>query len=149
MIADAFTHWQPQLVRYALQLLQNGHDAEEVVQDVFTRLVATPGRYSLGEHAEVLLFRMVRNGCIDARRKRRPRTNRDVEGHVADPAPGRDDELERALARLPADEREALLLTALDGLGYREVAQILGCSVGTVAARRCAAVDKLRARLHR
>ena len=41
----------------------------------------------------------------------------------------------------------ALLLTAVDGLGYREVAEILGCSLGTVATRRCAALQKLRRRL--
>jgi RNA polymerase sigma-70 factor (ECF subfamily) len=56
-------------------------------------------------------------------------------------------DLEAALSRLPDDERETLLLTAVDGLGYREVAEILGCSLGTVATRRCAAIQKLRRRL--
>lgn len=40
-----------------------------------------------------------------------------------------------------------VLLTAIDGLGYREVAAILGCSLGTVAARKYAAVALLRTRL--
>ena len=65
------------------------------------------------------------------------RTNADVEPAVDDHRA--DDALQRALATLPDVERETLLLTAVDGLGYREVARVLGCSLGTVAARRCAA----------
>ena len=60
---------------------------------------------------------------------------------------GDEDDAATALAKLPDDERETLLLTAVDGLGYREVADILGCSLGTVAARRCTAIRKLRERL--
>ncbi|HEB53573.1 MAG TPA: sigma-70 family RNA polymerase sigma factor, partial [bacterium] len=58
-------------------------------------------------------------------------------------------DLQAALAQLPDAERETLLLTAVEGLGYREVARILGCSLGTVAARRCAAIERLRERLSR
>ena len=145
MIAETFTAWRERLVRFAAQLLRDRHDAEEVVQDVFARLLAQPDRFDLGQAPEVLLFRMVRNGCIDVTRKRRPRSNVDVEPA----APPADDhiDLREALARLPRDERETLLLTAVDGLGYREVAEILGCSLGTVAARRCAAITRLRERL--
>ena len=147
MIAETFQQWQPRLQRYCAQLLGSAHDAEEVVQDVFARLVAEPSRYDLSNGADVLLFKMARNRCIDVRRKRRARSNADVEPAVE--APLDHAELAAALTTLPADERETLLLTAIDGLGYREVAAILGCSLGTVAARRCAAIEKLRERLSR
>lgn len=149
MIAEIFTTWQDRLVRYCAQLLRDRHEAEEVVQDVFARLVDEPARYDLAQRAEVLLFRMAHNRCVDARRRRRPQSNVDPEPLAGPPTAAPDEDLQRALATLPTDEREALLLTAVDGLGYREVAEILGCSVGTVAARRCAAIDKLRERLTR
>lgn len=145
VIAEVFQRWQPRLQRYCAQLLGSRHDAEEVVQDVFARLVAAPARYDLSSGAGVLLFKMARNRCSDVRRKRRARSNAEVEP-TTEPPPDHA-ELEAALATLPAGERETLLLTAIDGLGYREVAAILGCSLGTVAARRCAAIDKLRRRL--
>lgn len=147
MIAETFTAWRGRLERYCAQLLHNRHDAEEVVQDVFARLVAVPDRFDLDDAPEVLLFRLARNRCIDVRRKRVPRSNAAVE--PATEPPREADELGRALATLRDDERETLLLTAVDGLGYRDVAAILGCSLGTVAARRGAAILKLRERLSR
>ena len=121
------------------------------MQDVFARLVENPDRFDLGEAAEVLLFRLARNRCVDRRRKRTPRNDVPVEPAAADPRGGTDDrvDLVNALSSLPDAEREILLLTAVDGLGYREVAGIVDCSLGTVAARRCAAIQKLRARLSR
>jgi len=145
VIAETFTAWQSRLERFCAQLLRNRHDAEEIVQDVFARLLAEPKRFDLQNTPEVLLFRMARNRCVDKSRKRAARNNVDI-----DPvAPQAQDhgELEAAMAELPDDERETLLLTAVDGLGYREVADILRCSLGTVAARRCTAIQKLRKRL--
>lgn len=149
MIAETFQSWRARIERYCAQLLRNRHDAEEIAQDVFTRLLAQPGAYALDRRPEVLLFRLARNACIDRLRKRRPTTGADVDIAVEpDDAPEQLD-LVAALATLPDGERDTLLLTAVDGLGYREVAEILGCSLGTVAARRSSAIHKLRERLSR
>jgi RNA polymerase sigma-70 factor, ECF subfamily len=145
VIAETYSNWQSRLRRYCEQFLQNRHDAEEVVQDVFARLVTTPERFDLDSSPEVLLFRMARNRCIDARRKHVARNNVDFEASAPQASDHAD--LQAALKQLPDDERETLLLTAVDGLGYREVANILRCSLGTVAARRFAAIQKLRERL--
>ena len=142
MIAETFTRWQSRLERFAAQLLRDRHDAEECVQDVFARILAAEHRFDLEAAPEVLLFRMVRNRCVDA-----PHSSATVDPATPDPEDHSD--LRHALAQLPDAEREALVLTAVDGLGYREVADILGCSLGTVAARRCAAIQKLRGRLTR
>ena len=90
----------------------------------------------------VLLFRLARNRCIDVRRKHRTEVRPELEVTGRDQRPAL--ELQEALAALPFAEREVLLLTTIDGLGYREVAEILGCGLGTVAARRGAAIEKLR-----
>jgi RNA polymerase sigma-70 factor, ECF subfamily len=145
VIAETFTEWHSRLQRFCAQLLQNQHDAEEIVQEVFARLLADPARFDLSESPEVLLFRMARNRCLDARRKQSARNNVDIE--AAAPEPTDHGDLEAALKTLPDDERETLLLTAVDGLGYREVAGILNCSLGTIASRRCTAINKLRNRL--
>jgi len=145
VISEVFTQWQSRLQNFCTQLLQNRHDAEEVVQDVFARLVGNPDRYDLSTAPETLLFRMARNRCIDARRKHTARSNAHIEPITAT-SPDHSD-LEAALSSLPGEQREVLLLTAIDGIGYREVADILNCSIGTVAARRCAAITKLRQKL--
>lgn len=145
MIADTFTAWRDRLLRFCTQLLRNGHDAEEVVQDVFATLVARNGTFDLAVDPGVLLFRLARNRCVDVRRKRAA-----VASDTLDP-PARDErprlDLQEALASLPWAQREVLLLTAIDGIGYRDVATILGCSLGTVASERAAAILNLRRRL--
>jgi RNA polymerase sigma-70 factor (ECF subfamily) len=137
--------WRPRLLRFCSQLLRHSHDAEEVVQDVFAKLLTTPARYRLDEQPEVLLFQLARNRCIDLRRKHRPESRADLVVAAPD-ATGRRD-LAEAIDQLPFAHREVLLLTAVDGLGYREAAKILGVALGTVAARRYAAVAELQRRL--
>lgn len=137
--------WRPRLLRFCTQLLRHAHDAEEVVHDVFAKLLTTKDRYRLDEQPEVLLFRFARNRCIDLRRKHRPESHADLVVQAPDATSHRD--LDEAIAQLPLIQREALLLTAIDGLGYREAAAILGVALGTVAARRYAAVAELQRRL--
>lgn len=121
------------------------------MQDVFTKLLEKDAGYDLVDRPEVLLFKMARNRCIDLRRKRTPEAMATLEPVARNER--QDDEvatdLAAALATLPFEEREALLLTTVDGLGYREVAAILGCSLGTVASRKYAAIHRLQQRLHR
>jgi RNA polymerase sigma-70 factor (ECF subfamily) len=147
VIDSLFITWRPRLLRFCAQWLRHPQDAEEVVQDVFTKLCQRGDQLDLTTAPELLLFRLARHRCIDVLRKRRTEPPPEVEP----PAPGHDPHLElhEALATLPEGEREVVLLTAIDGLGYRDVAAILGCSVGTVAARRYAAMTKLRTRLTR
>lgn len=145
MIADTFTAWRDRLLRFCTQLLRNGHDAEEIVQDVFATLVARNGTFDLATDPGVLLFRLARNRCIDVRRKRAATASDALDPPARDERPRL--ELQEALAALPWAQREVLLLTAIDGLGYRDVAAILGCSLGTVASERAAAILTLRRRL--
>ncbi|HEX5054783.1 MAG TPA: sigma-70 family RNA polymerase sigma factor [Planctomycetota bacterium] len=145
MIDEAFSAWRARLQRFCEQLLRSAHDAEEVVQDVFTSLLDRGGHLDLTRDPEVLLFRLARNRCIDVRRKKKAEPHADVDRPARDERPRL--ELAEALAALRFEEREVLLLTAIDGLGYREAASILGCSLGTVAARRYSAIEKLRRRL--
>ncbi|MFY9342493.1 MAG: sigma-70 family RNA polymerase sigma factor [Planctomycetota bacterium] len=142
MIESTFATWRLRLLRFCSNLLRHGHDAEEVVQDVFTRLLEQGDRIDLSERPEVVLFAMARNRCIDLRRKRAPSTGAALE--LVAPGSGVAADVAEALALLPFEQREVMLLTTVDGLGYREVATILGCSLGTVAARKYAAIERLQ-----
>jgi RNA polymerase sigma factor (sigma-70 family) len=105
VIAETSTEWSSRLQRVCAQLLRNRHGAEELVQEVFQRLLPEPDRFDLGKAPEVLLFRMARNRCIDARRKHAARNNADIEAV----APERTDhsDLEAALVatQRPARDR--------------------------------------------
>jgi RNA polymerase sigma factor (sigma-70 family) len=142
VIESTFRTWRPRLLRFCSNLLRHGHDAEEVVQDVFIKLLEKGDRIDLSDRPEVVLFAMARNRCIDLRRKRAPATGESLEA-VA-PNAGVASDVAEALALLPFEQREVMLLTTVDGLGYREVAAILGCSLGTVAARKYAAIEGLQ-----
>jgi len=144
VIEQTFTAWRTPLLRFCTHLLRNAHDAEEVVQDVFAKLLARDGTFDLAEPG-VLLFRLARNRCIDVRRKKAATAEPALDPVARDDRPQL--ELQEALAALPWAQREVLLLTAIDGLGYRDVAAILGCSLGTVASERTAAILALRRRL--
>jgi RNA polymerase sigma-70 factor, ECF subfamily len=145
VLESTFLVWRPRLLRFCTNLLRHRHDAEEVVQDVFTKLIEKGASYDLTVQPEVLLFRMARNRCVDLRRKRPVVANDATEPVARDMQLGID--VAEALAALPIAEREVMLLTTIDGLGYREVAAILGCSLGTVAARKYAAIERLQRRL--
>ncbi|MBL8753105.1 MAG: sigma-70 family RNA polymerase sigma factor [Planctomycetes bacterium] len=145
MIESTFTAWRERLLRFCTHLLRHRHDAEEVVQDVFAALVAAGNRYDLAHEPGVLLFQLARNRCIDLRRKRTADVTDTLDPPARDERPRL--ELQEALVSLPYAQREVVLLTAVDGLGYREVAAILGCSLGTVAGERAAALSTLRRRL--
>jgi RNA polymerase sigma-70 factor (ECF subfamily) len=140
--AELYAAWQPQLLRFCARLLGSSHDAEEVVQDVFARLLERPERFTLDQRPAPLLYTLARNRCMDLRRRRRSVTLPD-EASV----PGPDRELAAGLLLLPDKEREVLLLTVQEGLTYADVAQVLGCSIATVAARKYAALARLKRRL--
>jgi RNA polymerase sigma-70 factor (ECF subfamily) len=140
-----YEEWSPRLKRFCARFLGAEHDAEEVVQDVFTRLVEHRDRYDTSRKPGVLLFRLARNRCVDLKRRRRAEPLGETEPAAPERAPGPD--LESAMAGLGEKEREVLLLTVQAGLTYQDVARILGCSIATVAARKYAAIRSLKRRL--
>jgi RNA polymerase sigma-70 factor (ECF subfamily) len=103
-----------------------------------------------GSNLKAWLFTILRNTFISEYRKR-SRELQDVGGLytsnlVVEPdQPGHVDlkDFERALANLPRDQREALILVGAEGFSYEEAAQISGCAVGTVKSR----VNRARRRL--
>ena len=130
----------PQAGVYALALLGNWHDAEDVVQDCYGRLLAKASLYDLPRDGRKLLFAAIRNACAN-RRKEIARAKRSEGDHrlilelIADgrvisaPEVAVRRELERDVAQglflIPAEQRAALELSSA-GYSHREIAEALG-----------------------
>jgi RNA polymerase sigma factor (sigma-70 family) len=140
-------------------LTRNGHDAEDVVQEAFLRAL----RFFSGFHggnARAWLLAIVRNTCYDWLRRHRPSemsASFDEEVHVAvDQAPTPEEllikqadrlRLREALETLPLAWREVLILRELEGLSYKEIADVAGIKMGTVMSRLARARSGLQQQL--
>jgi len=122
--------------------------AEDVAQDTFLRAWQGLGGFRQEASFSSWLYAITRRTALEHARRRRRREEVPLEaaparedGRSADPVLRLD--LDRALAQLDTEQREAFLLVAVLGLPYQEAATVLGCPFGTVASR----VARARARL--
>jgi RNA polymerase sigma factor (sigma-70 family) len=139
----------PRLRRYARALVGDRAAADDLVQDTLERAWAKLHLYRQGTDLRAWLFTVMHNVHVNQVRAARPTdpledempelAQRAVQG---DALVVRD--LERALAVLPAAQREVLLLVALEDLSYEETASVLGIPIGTVMSRLARAREKLR-----
>jgi RNA polymerase sigma-70 factor, ECF subfamily len=141
--------YEPSLFRYAEKLLQNRDDAEEVVQDVFLRAHRALTRQYPEERCRALalrpwLFRIARNLAFNKRRGVGPKlevpfseadeARRWHLGGLSAPGDGaarierQQDvaQLEKAMAMLPAEQRELIVLRFMEEMSYSEIAQTVG-----------------------
>ncbi|MEO7083730.1 MAG: RNA polymerase sigma factor [Gemmatimonadaceae bacterium] len=139
--------------RYAFHMLGNREDAEEALQDAFTRAYRSLGRCEDPERFGAWLFRILVNRCrtLGARRGRRAQTFvvdetailEAAEEHPADRNAWRE-EIDRALQQLRTEQREAFLLKYVDDMGYDEMSQLTGVGVSALKMRVMRACERLR-----
>lgn len=142
----------PRLRRYARALTRDMTRADDLVQNCLTRAVAKQHLWQPGTDLRAWLFTILHNQHVnDVRRSVREGVNVAVEemAPVLSVYPSvmgtlqlRD--LERAIDRLPQEQRQVILLVGLEGLRYEEVALILNVPVGTVRSRLSRGRDQLR-----
>jgi RNA polymerase sigma-70 factor (ECF subfamily) len=160
--------YRTQLYPVALRLTRNWADADDLVQETFTRAYASFGRFQPGTNAKAWLFRILTNTFISGCRKRQhepqPAPTSDLQDwqlaraayppcsgprspdtEVVDKLP--DPRLQRALHQLPGQFRTAVYLADVEGYGMKEIADIMGTSIGTVTSRVYRARRQLRALL--
>lgn len=148
--------YRDRLGRYAVHMLGDAGDAEEVLQDAFVRGFRSLRRCEDPERFGAWLFRILVNRCRTAggRRGRRERTlvHDDVAmemahvNHPEDRSAWRE-EIELALARLDRDQREAFLLKHVEELSYEEISAMTGVGISALKMRVKRACDRLRALL--
>jgi len=140
----------PSLRAFAISLSGQVDRADDLVQDTLLRALSNLHRFEPGTNLNAWLFTILRNLFHSEYRKRR-REIEDPDGSYAGrlkvhPEQGSHldfEDFRSALAKLPSDQREALLLVGASGFSYEEAAHICGCAVGTIKSR----VNRARLRL--
>ena len=142
--------------RMAMHLARNPDEASDLMQETYLKAFKSEGRFELRDHGvRPWLFKILHNNFYTrvGKKKREPTLGDDVIneaqggalGEVDAPPPAWDlehldweqvdDRLKHAIDELPDHYREVLLLWAVEGLKYREVAEVLGVALGTVMSR--------------
>ncbi len=131
---------------FALSLLKNGPDAEDVLHDAYLRVWNSAANYRPQEKSMAWLLSIVRNlalDCLRARSRTQP-----LEDHSRDYSPSVTAEdrllLSALLDGLGEEERQIVVLHALGGLKHRETAALLGLPLPTVLSKYSRAMKKLR-----
>ena len=140
----------PSLRAFAISLTGQVDRADDLVQDTLLRALANLHRFEPGTNLNAWLFTILRNLFHSEYRKRR-REVEDADGSYAESLKSHPEqegrmemrEFRTALAKLPADQREALVLVGAAGFSYEEAAAICDCAVGTIKSR----VNRARLRL--
>lgn len=144
-LAVLFERYQTMLYNFFLRLTGNRAASEDLVQEVFMRVLKYRAGYMGDSRFNVWLFQIARNAHIDHLRKQKtalPLDEQHAETPSREPRPdvayevGQEAELvRRALDRLPAPKRELLVLFRFQNLKLREIAELMGVQVGTVKAQ--------------
>lgn len=137
------------------------HDAEDVVQDAYLRAVKFFHGFRGGD-ARPWLLTIVRHAFSDWLRRNHPHQSLAVFDEQSLSSPRDDDDpaqlllrqddcetVQRAMAELPVEFREVLVLRELEGLSYRDIGAVTGLAPGTVMSRLARARERLRLRLSR
>jgi RNA polymerase sigma-70 factor (ECF subfamily) len=141
----------PALRRYARGLVSDPMLADDLVQDTLERAWSRFGLWQRRGEVRAWMFGILHNQFIDTLRFRRSRLE-DTAGDALPEIPQRATQsdrievhdLDRALQRLPEDQRAVLLLVAVEDCSYQEAAAILDVPIGTVMSRLARARERLR-----
>jgi RNA polymerase sigma-70 factor (ECF subfamily) len=145
-------HYQTAVFNLCLRMLSTAETAEDATQEAFIAAYRHLDKFRGGSFRS-WLFRIAANACYDELRRRKARATSSLdepagEGErrfdAPDPSPSPGDRAEqaelrdmlaRALDAIPADQRLAVTLCDVQGLGYAEIAEVMRCSLGTVKSR--------------
>jgi RNA polymerase sigma-70 factor, ECF subfamily len=143
-LAALYKEWASRLLGYTMSITRDRHLAEDALQNLFVKL-ATSG-VDVKNHA-VYLFRAARNEALSLSKRKGPQplpladilAPEESTGSQVDAA-----ELTSALDRLPEEQSEVVILHIVEGLPFKEIAEITGCSLDTAASRYRYALEKLK-----
>ena len=145
-----------QLYSAAMRLTHNPQDAEDLVQDTFTKAYTSFHQYQDGTNLKAWMYRILTNTFINSYRKKQreplqsdadgvedwqlvraeahtSRGLRSAETEALDHLP--DSDVKKALQELPSDFRMAVYLADVEGFAYKEIAEIMDTPIGTVMSR--------------
>jgi RNA polymerase sigma factor (sigma-70 family) len=167
-ISQAFSEQRGRLRNFIRRRVPDPADVEDILQDVFYRLVEANRLLMPIEHVTAWLFQVARNRITDVFRKKKPDNFSDVAPEresgellqIEDMLPSPDagpeaayfrtlllEELEVALDELPDDQREVFIAHEFEGRSFKEMSEESGIKISTLLARKRYAVLHLRERL--
>jgi RNA polymerase sigma-70 factor (ECF subfamily) len=153
-VRDQIAALLPRLRRFARHLARNPHDADDVVQIAVERALMKLDQWRSDARLDSWMFKIVRNAWIDELRSRGRRDRiflaAEAGEHVGDATLDRESELmsvQSAMARLPEDQRTAVSLVLVEGLPYKEAAEVLDIPIGTLTSRLARGREALQAML--
>lgn len=134
----------PRLRRFAAGLSRSASEADDLVQAACERALAREHQFQEGTRFDSWMFRIVQTIWID---QIRARDIRKEDGDIAEERLGTDEpvrrvearlalsEVRRAVSLLPPDQRVTLMLVTVEGLSYKQAADVIGVPVGTIMSR--------------
>lgn len=144
-----FTRHHVRTHALCFRLTGSADAADDLTQGVFLRVLKYRRTFDARSAFRSWLYRIAYNAAVEHRRLAAARAESALGDDVA-AEPGstalddRHDLLQRALARLPADKRDVLVMSRFEQLTYREIAELLGCTEGTARVRAHRALEELR-----
>ena len=149
-LAVLFERHHAKLYRYYLRMTGDNQWSEDLVQEVFFRMLKYRETYRQECGFTTWMYRIARNAHIDQMRKRKWEVALE-EGWDGPARSGLDlgerqeiDFVRQALQRLPPEKRELLVLSRFQGMKYEQIAELLDCEVGAVKVRVFRAMQALR-----
>jgi RNA polymerase sigma-70 factor (ECF subfamily) len=158
---ELFRRYNRRLFAFFYRLLPDIEQAKDCSQETFLRLWRDRARYARKGSFSTYLFRIAKNHFVDRYRQKKARINlqpisldcsqphsdkADLHNDPFQTTVGNEIEsvISNAIARLPEMHRFVYVLSEMQRLSYREIADILDCPVGTVSSRKVEALKKLR-----
>jgi len=145
LLGELFERHHPSLFNFFRRLVRNRSIAEDLVQEVFVRMLKYRHTFRAGGEFVPWMYALARNAATDHFRSRPRELPEDPDARepaAAIPLPTdtlqRTEQartLQRALGRLPVDRRETILLARCSGLDYAQIGELLGISQGAVKGR--------------
>lgn len=135
-LAEVYDRYADMLYRLALSHTQNREDAEDAVQDVFTKYIATSPRFTDIEHERAWLVRVTINRCHDLVRRGKIRTHESLDDITDLPSEeSAEGGVMKTLSELPEKYRTAIALHYLEGFSVEEISRMLGISLSASKMR--------------
>ena len=152
---EIFDRYSARIYNFTFRFLKTSQAAEDATQEVFLKMLKHAQQFHGDAKLSTWLFSIAANLCRDYLRKSDNKAKEPEETLISLPAltdspdlalEKREDEqrVQRALALLTPEQREAILLSRYQGLSYAEIAQIAGCSEGAVKTRVFRAMETLK-----